>query len=125
MSGAEDILVIVLPEYAPADCGPGELDASGNVYTFPMIWKPTGRIIRYEVPRGILAGLRAELAERLEREGDAAWPETRMLKEALDKEPDPAPYDKPDWRCQKCGKIVVLGDCEDHPGAAVISDPLP
>jgi len=78
-------IIIDLPEYAPAGCGPGELDASGNIYTFKMTWKPTGRIIRYKVPRRILDGLRAELEARLEREGDAAGPETRMLKAELDR----------------------------------------
>jgi hypothetical protein len=85
VSGADDILVIDLPEYGFADCGSGELDASGNVYTFRMTWKPTGRIIRYKVPRHILEGLCAELAAYLVAQGDGALPEYRLLKEALDK----------------------------------------
>jgi|WetSurMetagenome_2_1015567.scaffolds.fasta_scaffold04771_15 hypothetical protein len=34
----------------------------------------------------------------------------------------PASPEKPDWRCQICGKLAVLGTCEDHPGAAMVTD---
>ena len=54
--------------------------------TFMMTWKPTGRFIRYEVPRAWVAELKAELAAYLATQGDGALPEYRLLKARLDKE---------------------------------------